>query len=312
MSASVRRSPGALTQPHRYVAELLKMKETFIVPLLHPYATSPIASPTMPEYDDMSRLDTPVESLEHLPIASRFLSPTGFRSDTPTAMEYPSRREDRDHPNMDSENSDFEDDNDRLGKGYSDSRRKQNLASKHNHPRSPYGTSRTPKGTSVPFPSRSHQSLPPPPRANPNAASTHSLGRQSYVGPSPSEKDRDRDRKSTSTTPSARALLRKSRKSLTKADVIPNGGIAPHQLPDDLRQCLETIEDSILAGHLKLSEGLRKRYDDQYPLVRSLADVFVANVRSSCRLALNLSSPFTLVPHFAGLRGLRSTSGTCS
>jgi hypothetical protein len=53
---------------------------------------------------------------------------------------------------------------------------------------------------------------------------------------------------------------------------------SPHQLPDDLRQCLKAIEDSILAGHLKLSEGLRKRYDEQYPLVRSLADVFVANV----------------------------------
>ncbi|KAH9063378.1 Dbl-like domain-containing protein [Lactarius vividus] len=260
----------------RYVAELLKMKETFIVPLLHPYATSPVASPTMLEYDDMSRLDTPVESLEHLPIASRFLSPTGFRSDTPTALDYASRREDKDTPNMDSESltSDPEDENDRMGKGLSDSRR---LGTKHNHPHSPYGTSRTGKNTSVPFPSRSHQSLPPPPRPNPNAASTQSLGRQSFVGTSSPEKERDRDRKSTTTNPSARGMLRKSKKSLTKADLIVNGGIAPHQLPDDLRQCLEVIEDSILAGHLKLSEGLRKRYDEQYPLVRSLADVFVAN-----------------------------------
>jgi hypothetical protein len=53
---------------------------------------------------------------------------------------------------------------------------------------------------------------------------------------------------------------------------------SPHQLPDDLRQCLEVIEESILPGHLRLSEGLRKRYDEQYPIVRSLADVFVANV----------------------------------
>jgi hypothetical protein len=77
---------------------------------------------------------------------------------------------------------------------------------------------------------------------------------------------------------SPKGMLRKSRKSLTKADLIVNGGIAPHQLPDDLRQCLEVIEDSILPGHLKLSECLRKRYDEQYPLVRSLADVVVANV----------------------------------
>lgn len=259
------------------------MKETFIVPLLHPYATSPIASPTILEYDDMSRLETPVESLEHLPIASRFLSPIGFRSDTPTAPDHASRREDKDAPNMDTEslNSDLEDDNDRMGKGFLESRRggQGNLASKHNHPRSPYSTSRTGKHTSVPFPSRSHQSLPPPPRPNPNVASTQSLGRQSFVGPSPSEKDRDRDRKSTSTNPSAKGMIRKSKKSLTRAELIANGGVAPHQLPDDLRQCLEVIEDSILAGHLKLSEGLRKRYDEQYPLVRSLADVFVANVR---------------------------------
>ncbi|KAN0133534.1 Dbl homology (DH) domain containing protein [Lactarius tabidus] len=52
---------------------------------------------------------------------------------------------------------------------------------------------------------------------------------------------------------------------------------SPHQLPDNLRQCLEVIENRILSGHLKLSEGLRKRYDEQYPLVRSLVDVVIAN-----------------------------------
>jgi hypothetical protein len=286
------------------------MKETFIIPLLHPYATSPIASPTMLEYDDMSRLDTPVESFEHLPIASRFLSPTGFRSDTP-AVDHASRREDKDAPNMDSEslNSDFEDDNDRLGKGFQESRR--GVQGKHNHPRSPYGTSRTGKNPSVPFPSRSHQSLPPPPRPNPNA-STQSLGRQSFVGSSPTEKERDRDRKSTSTNPSGRMMLRKSRKSLSKADLIANGGIAPHQIPDDLRQCLEVVEDSLLAGHVKLNDGLRKRYDEQYPLVRSLADVFVANVRllispSDCP---DHQLTLVLVSHPPGLCRLCSTLGT--
>src|SRR5712672_701028 len=175
----------------RYVAELLKMKDAFIVPLLHPYATSPMASPTMLDYDDAPRLETPVESLEHLPIASRFLSPTGFRSDTPTAVDQASRREDKDAPNIDSEslNSDYEDENDRMGKGFLGGHRRgqgnMNLTSKHNHPRSPYGTSRIGKHTPVPFPSRSHQSLPPPPRPNPNAASTHSLGRQSFMAPPP-------------------------------------------------------------------------------------------------------------------------------
>ncbi|KAI0050935.1 Dbl homology domain-containing protein [Auriscalpium vulgare] len=260
----------------RYVAELVKMKDTFLVPLLHPYATSPVlvASPTL-DYDDYHRIDSPSESIEHLPIASRFLSPTLFRSDTPTAIDTASRREDKDTPNMDSEsmNSDDED-NDQMGKGYQDSRR--NGMGKHNHPRSPYGVRTNGKGTSLPFPTRSHHSLPPPPRMNPSA-STHSLGRQSYVGPSTTtERNPERERK-TMSTQSARGLLRKSKKSLTKGDYIPNGGVSPAQLPDDLRQCLDTIEKSILEGHLKLSDGLRKRYDDQYPLVRSLADVFVAN-----------------------------------
>ena len=68
-----------------------------------------------------------------------------------------------------------------------------------------------------------------------------------------------------------------------------NTGVTPHQLPDDLRQCLEVIEDSILAGHLKLMEGSRKRYVEQYPLARSLVDVFVANV---CFI---LSDPYSLL-----------------
>ena len=71
-------------------------------------------------------------------------------------------------------------------------------------------------------------------------------------------------------------------------------GVAPHQLPSDLRQCLKVIED-ILTGHLKLSEGLQKRYDEQYPHVQSLADVFVANVGfilfdSHCLLICGLQS----------------------
>ncbi|KAA1474923.1 Dbl homology domain-containing protein [Dentipellis sp. KUC8613] len=265
----------------RYVAELLKMKDTFLVPLLHPYSTSPISSPVLMDYDDYPRIDTPLESLEHLPIASRFLSPTGLRSDTPAAIDSASRKDDKDTPNMDgdSDNSDDEE-NDQMGRGYSASRQRppggSNMVSKHNHPRSPYSAtfSRTlGRGTSVPFPSRSHQSLPPPPRPNPNASSTHSLGRQSFIGLSSS--DRDRERKSGSA--SGNRVLRRTKKSQTSADYTVNGGVAPHQLPEDLRMCLETIENSILEGHLKLSDGLRKRYDEQYPLVRSLADVFVAN-----------------------------------
>lgn len=53
------------------------------------------------------------------------------------------------------------------------------------------------------------------------------------------------------------------------------------QLPDDLETVLSVLGGGILEGHLKLAAALRRRYDNQYPLVRTLADVFTAHVRPS-------------------------------
>ena len=275
-----------------YVNELLKLKETFIDPLLHPYsASSPISSPTPLDYEDYPRSDTPRESLDHLPIAARFLSPTGFRSDSPTpqANQTPPRKDDG-HPTIDGDslNSDEEGEaDDRMGATYTS--RSKNVsgmsqAAKHNHPRSPYNSRATGGkfGTTLPFPSRSHHSLPPPPRGlNQGTASTHSLGRQSLVA------DRERDYSGESSAHSTRApttssggnVLRKFKRSQSNAaETVVNGAVPPRELPEDLRKCLEVIEGGILDGHMKLSESLRKRYEEQYPLVRSLADVFVSNV----------------------------------
>ncbi|KAL6305420.1 hypothetical protein BKA93DRAFT_779776 [Sparassis latifolia] len=257
----------------RYVTELLKMKETFIEPLLHPYsAPMPVLSPTPLDYEDYSHSDTPRESLENLPIASRFLSPVGFLSDSPA----PSTPKDDGHPNIDGEsmNSAEEDEaDDRMGAAYHSSRQ-MSTAAKHSHPRSPYGTSAMRSGagkfgTAVPFPSRSHQSLPPPVRPNPLASSTQSLGRQSFM----TERGGDA---SKSTTTGGSNVLRKFKRSNAAAAVV-NHAVPSAQLPEDLRICLEVIEGGILDGNLRLSDGLRKRYDEQYPLVRSLADVFVSN-----------------------------------
>lgn len=284
------------------------MKETFIEPLLHPYCTVATSPTPMDNYDDYARYDTPSDSVDQLPIASRFMSPLGFRPETPaepSGMTGPIKKEDKDKqsqtPNIDGEslNTDEEEEGgDQIGKGYPSSRKgSASQASKHSHPWSPYHgtTTKVPLGgrsaAAVPFPSRSHQSLPPAARGNPNA-STHSLGRQ------PSFTDRERarnnsigqssltDQKSTPTQGSR--VLRKFKKSQTTADVLLNGAIAPHQLPEDLRVCLEIVESGVLDGHIRLSEGLRKRYDEQYPLVRSLADVFVSNVSLSiiCRAIL--------------------------
>ncbi|GJE90853.1 Dbl domain-containing protein [Phanerochaete sordida] len=249
----------------RYVNELLKMKETFIDPLLHPYSAS---TPASPAFDDFPA-ESPRESIDHLPIAARFLTPTPFRSESPSRDE---------HPNIDGEslNSEEEDEaEDRMGATFTSTKKSSTL--KHNHPRSPYGNTATRTGgkygTTVPFPARSHQSLPPPPRTNPMASSTQSLGRQSVHErdlniPIPSPKP-------ASTAPSR--VLQRFKKSSAPAPVGSSGGISSNMLPEDLKKCLEVIEGGILDGHMKLSESLRKRYEDQYPLVRSLADVFVAN-----------------------------------
>lgn len=267
------------------------MKDTFIEPLLHPYS-SVTMSPTPMDYDDYSRFDSPLDSVDQLPIASRFMSPTGFRPETPTSPPGTAGSMKRDEKDKQSQTPDIDDEpldtdeedegGDQIGKGYPSSRRDHtSQASKHNHPRSPYRSTATKTtlggkiSAAVPFPSRSHQSLPPPMRANPNT-STHSLGRQSSFD---RERERTRNNSTGKATPTpGTRVLRKFRKSQTRSDVLLNGAVAPHQLPEDLRVCLEVIESGVLDGHMKLSDGLRKRYEEQYPLVRSLADVFVSNV----------------------------------
>lgn len=311
--------------PGRYVQELIKMKDTFIDPLLHPFSTTTIASPlsSTPNLEyDYYRTESPNESTDHLPpIAARFMSPTPTLSPPPSGS--PSIRN-KDTPNIDGESLETDDDyegDDQIGKGYASSSRPgvTSQVSKHNHPRSPYRatatSTRTPSRANVPvvpFPSRSHQSLPPPPRADPLNASTHSLGRQSTIV----ERDRERnysqgqslgpDRKRDTPTQKP-GMLRKFKRSQTSSDVnIFGSGIAPHQLPEDLRICLEVVDSGVLDGHKRLSEALKKRYDDQFPLVRSLADVFVSNV--SCPRSPAISrSDLILSPSRISFKDMRLT-----
>ena len=270
----------------RYANDLAKMKETFIDPLLHPFSTSTFALPTPPQpgtslgdfrdYDEYLRTRRS-ESLEHLPIASRFLSsPVGGRSATPAPQ--PTKREETPHPEI--SDDDVEDD---PTKGLPSKQ-----TAKHSHPRSPYntGANRSGRNGEVPFPSRSHHSLPPLPRGTNPADSTQSLGRQSLIA------DSGVSTKGTIQTQGTR-LLRKTLKGSTPEPVAVLGAIPPRQLPEDLRICLEVIENDLLEGHVRLSEALKKRYEEQYPLVRSLADVFVSSV---CSFIISCETPFNY-PH---------------
>lgn len=277
------------------MVELTKLKETFIEPLLHPYAAPPVRSPTPLENDEYyARVETPRESIDHLPIAARFLSPSpGLRPETPAAAKDSA-------PNADGDSPDSGDDEaqDQMGRGYAGrpSRARQRngnatsaiaaAVARLNHPRSPYNTTaqRVKRDKAVlPFPTRSHQSLPPPPRIT-QQGSTASLGRQSVYGAIPEREVSYAATHQTDKTDktSASRVLKKLRRTTAQSDSLMGDSVPPNQLPEDLRKCLEVIEDGIFNGHIALSEGLRKRYEEQYPLVRSLADVFVSNVSFLC------------------------------
>ncbi|KAJ7172536.1 hypothetical protein C8R46DRAFT_894930 [Mycena filopes] len=265
-----------ISSEERYVQELVKMKDTFIDPLLHPFSAPTPQQSSTPHLDyDYYRSDSPAESNDNLPpIAARFMSPSPHPESSPSSQSHKDTT-----PNIDGESLDTDEEDegvDQLGKGYALSGRQ---LAKQNHPRSPYrsnGTTNKPAGKSVPFPTRSHHSLPPPPRANQLNGSTHSLGRQSSVV----ERERNYSQgQSSMAKPNSPkpGMLRKFKKSQTTNDSIFGTAVAPHQLPEDLRICLEVVDSGVFDGHKRLSEALKKRYDDQFPLVRSLADVFVSN-----------------------------------
>ncbi|KAG8919150.1 hypothetical protein FRC01_001447 [Tulasnella sp. 417] len=325
-----------VTSEQRYVSDLIKLKETFIDPLLHPYASS---APPFASDDPFFRATSPTESIEHLPIASRFLaSPTpgqkppgenvagigtvGY-SRQRTASEGPrsAGRMQDDAQSIGSADDDGDDKLGRLGssvpylgglKGAFKDRVRLGSGNSGKSPpmtgaNSPYGKSGgsgskskvggSARSSAQPIPSRSHQSLPPPSRNPGMQAATSS--RQSLVdgsetiregaATSMSVRTSDTRKWASSTTVGNTASKLFGNRKLSKVPPILEGSssllvsegieglaVPTHLLPPDLRVCLEVLEES-LKGHMTLFEGLRKRYDEQYPLVRSLADVFVAN-----------------------------------
>lgn len=273
---------------HSYVLELIKMKETFIDPLLHPFAATPLTS--MQE-EETWRIDSPAESIDHLPIASRFLA-SPLRTETPNSsarapvLTHNQATETPVIPTPDNDSNETDDDDGQYANDKS-------LTTKAGHPRSPYGTAvrginlRTGRPI-LPYHSQSHHSLPPPPRL-------HTLG---AVSASSLAKPLDRPGTVEPERKDGARVLKKLKRNTVQEPVVK--GVPPHLLPEDLRRCLEVIETGILVGHVRLSEALRKRYEEQYPLVRSLADVFVTNVSSSPRVLLVFAQadfPSPIVDH---------------
>ncbi|KAG8913255.1 hypothetical protein FRC00_002787 [Tulasnella sp. 408] len=165
-----------VTSEQRYVSDLIKLKETFIDPLLHPYATS---APPFASDDPFFRATSPTESIEHLPIASRFLA-----SPTPGQK---------------------------------------------------------------------------PPGENVAGIGTVGYSRQRTASEGPRSANRMQD--------DAQSIGSAEEDGDDKLGRL--GSSVPY-----LGGLKGAFKDR---GHMTLFEGLRKRYDEQYPLVRSLADVFVAN-----------------------------------
>ena len=116
-----------------------------------------------------------------------------------------------------------------------------------------------PAAVSVPFPSRSHQFLPPIPH-NPLSASTHSLGRQSVLA----EREREWKHSQGNSTPKG-GILRRFKKIQTTMDGVLGNAIAPHQLPEALCVFLEVIDTGVFDGHQKLSEALKKDMMNNIP-----------------------------------------------
>lgn len=329
---------------HRYVVELLKLKETFIDPLLHPFSSVPLSTPglvdPLPDYNSNTayfRSETPMthrsqgaqprESIENLPIASRFLSTSSQDAPPSSQARYPQQAirkrsnlaarppgvstpvipDDEEDANSSQSTDDEED---ALGRGHAPGANRLPVRG------SPYGARSgghtngilAGLGRNFPFPSgtRSHQSLPPPPRTAqalgrvsttsltgaggvPHTAQNASRGGGSLDQPSSQAQSRSN---SSSTSRFTRRVFGGVRKDSTEshppasAVTLPptpgattgSSSLPPHLLPEDLRKCLEVLEGGLLNGHAILSDGLRKRYEEQYPLVRSLADVFVSNV----------------------------------
>jgi hypothetical protein len=128
--------------------------------------------------------------------------------------------------------------------------------------------------------------LPPPPRGKTNGLSNmlnqSFSAKHSRFSLRPAAKSEDSESRPTTADSSTKHnKLHKQRERMPSGssgmDNFRDHAHLP-ELPEDLKVILDVLGHGVLDGHLNLADQLRKRYDDQYPLVRSLTDIFIANV----------------------------------
>jgi hypothetical protein len=258
----------------RYVAELVSIRELYIDPLIHPHRSPPPSNPNSPSIPSCFQNNQLAESSGgesdlHLPIAARFLnergtvSASGSSESTPktdqgswthgegntSTQQLPEIIGETNTPRLDTHPSFFNNIQNATN---------PRLRSQNSIP----ATSRSSAPTPAAGVSRSEPEHPPPPpssdsrrpsQSEPQPNFRHYL--KSLAGPPPKKLHRPRSN-------------------------VPLTSLLPTPLPEALRTVLEVIGSDMLKGHEALSVRLKERYQDQYPLVRSLTDVWADQVMS--------------------------------
>lgn len=292
---------------NRYVLDLIKMKETFIDMLIppetsdSPYVLSNSLLPTQSRQSDSSaslssqRMDLPMphgsrsvsrssayrEDIDILPIAAQFTTNRSVPSvhdvffsgdrDPGNASGAPQTTRNDPHGSPPRQRGEAQ-----MGEVDADAtvRIKRTY---HLHTREQSEQ----KGDDVDATSPSDDQASPPTRRRPDRElnpTSLSYGSLSYRQPSAQSRGSLYHSPPTSPPTGTSRLASSLRKRISS--VTSSSDLDHHQavLPEDLRIVLQVIGGALLKGHVALSDALRKRYDEQYPLVRSLADIFIEDV----------------------------------
>ncbi|KAJ9102276.1 hypothetical protein QFC19_004824 [Naganishia cerealis] len=278
-----------VSSEERYVLDLIKMKETFIDKLIplpaddrvsllpdrlsktrsrQSESSSSLISPRQ-EFSKLgsrsvSYSSASGENLDHLPIAAHFAA---SRSATPMggAQHGSGNDQPSSPPRFKHTEEEDLDATIRIKRTYHHLSRGQSAAKELDEP--------------IDYNIRAHKSLPPLPLPPPPLHTRiypAARERMSLRPPSGQALTSRDSAQSLSPPDQPSRRFSANRKSASALSLPPaTANFHSIHLPEDLQIVLRVIRDSILKGHIALSDALRKRYDDQYPLVRGLADIFI-------------------------------------